>query len=600
MKKTALFLSIFLLSLFSFFLFLPSADAVSQAIPTQSDTATVPVNTTPDVPNNPHFSTQSTVIEIMSAITCQLSGIDPTNPKQSCLGVDQLTGKIGFLPKTGSGAIGAMGNMITMLYTPPLHTSDYFQNLAQNFGLTKHAYAQQTGSGFDGLKPLQALWTAFRNIVYLVFVIVFVVIGLAIMLRIKIDPRTVMTIQNQIPKIIIGILLVTFSFAISGFLIDIMYVSIHLIENTIVSTDPKNPSSNVSNASNPFRAIGALLKTNPIVAVPNLAWKPAESVSQPIAELFNNPPGQIVMGIIGGYLGSKVRTGAVSAVNGVIGVAKSVTAIAGIIFPGMGAVNTALGWLGNLASVAGGVGGAASATSAENIVGLSERAKTITDTVIGGVGVVAGVVASKQIFGLVISIVAFLIILIALLVALFRLWLTLLMAYVNILLSVVLAPFWIIGGIIPGSSINISGWFRNIGANLLAFPATIGMFLLGKVFMETFSTGDTANNFVPPLVGNRLDGETLGALIGLGVILITPNILNLLKTALKVPKMDTGLGKAIGVGVGIPMSAIKGAIGLKHASEEYMIMGVDPKDSSKIQYGKKPVSRAWWEGFSRH
>src|SRR3989338_11081239 len=122
-----------------------------------------------------------------------------------------------------------MSNMISMLYAPPIHTSDYFQSLANNFGIVKNANAQTKGTGFDGLKPLQNLWEAFRNIVYLLFVIVFVVIGLAIMLRIKIDPRTVMTIQNQIPKIIIGILLVTFSFAIAGFLVDIMWILTNLI-----------------------------------------------------------------------------------------------------------------------------------------------------------------------------------------------------------------------------------------------------------------------------------------------------------------------------------------------------------------------------------
>ena len=91
----------------------------------------------------------------------------------------------------------------------------------------------ETGTGFDGLKPLLPLWTVFRNIVYILFVLVFVIIGVAIMLRLKIDPRTVMTIQNQIPKLIIGILLVTFSFSIAGFLIDIMYTSIYLIGGAV-------------------------------------------------------------------------------------------------------------------------------------------------------------------------------------------------------------------------------------------------------------------------------------------------------------------------------------------------------------------------------
>src|SRR3990167_10044976 len=222
-------LSFLILFLFSAFYFLSSATSAHAAAPTitptQTKSAAVAANTNPDVPNNLHNWTQNVMIEVMSALTCQLAGVDPVNPKQSCLGADQATGKIGFLPSPQEGgAIGFMGNMITMLYTPPLHTIDYIQNLAQNFGITKPAFARLAdyedtpgtpadtgptvdfGTGFYAISPLMNIWTAFRNIAYMLFVLVFVIIGVAIMLRIRIDPRTVMTIQNQIPKLIIGIL----------------------------------------------------------------------------------------------------------------------------------------------------------------------------------------------------------------------------------------------------------------------------------------------------------------------------------------------------------------------------------------------------------
>src|SRR3990167_1422077 len=180
-------LSFLILFLFSAFYFLSSATSAHAAAPTitptQTKSAAVAANTNPDVPNNLHNLTQNVMIEVMLALTCQLVGIDPTQPNGACLGVDPATGKIGFLPAGNvengqiGGAIGGMSNMISMLYTPPIHTSDYFQNLAQNFGIVKNANAQVTGTGFEGLEPLQKLWEAFRNIVYLLFVIVFVVIG---------------------------------------------------------------------------------------------------------------------------------------------------------------------------------------------------------------------------------------------------------------------------------------------------------------------------------------------------------------------------------------------------------------------------------------
>ncbi|MBI4096287.1 MAG: hypothetical protein HY425_01075 [Candidatus Levybacteria bacterium] len=559
---------------FSFFLFstfyLLSSPAPSYAItqPTQS-TQLPNQDNNADVPNNPHYSTQSTVIEIMSAITCQIAGIDPINPKQACLGVDQATGKIGFLQKAGlpdealaksGGAIGAMGNMISLLYTPPLRTADYFQNLAGNFGIAKSAFAQTTGTGFEGLRPLMGLWTAFRNVVYLVFVIVFVVIGVAIMLRIKIDPRTVMTIQNQIPKIIIGILLVTFSYAIAGFLIDMMYTSIYLVGNIITSSDSKNIdpaiTHKVATAPNPFAA------ANRSVGL-GVAFKSSTAVGSELKDIFYTPGGIIFSSVVGGFAGNfiipalnKIGTAQALNANDIVENAKN----------GLKKIGSSLGKTsGGLGSILGGALG----TAAIPIPGLGTIAGATIGSVIGNfiTGAAVGALTLPIIIPGIATLVVFLILFIAMLVALFRLWFTLLMAYIQILLDVVFAPFWIIGGIVPGSPISITGWLKDIIANLAVFPAVIAMLLLGKVFQDAIGDGNV-NHFVPPLIGDRISPEAIKGFISLGIVLITPNILNIIKTAIKAPKVDTGLGKAIGAGTGVFGGAAKSLAG---ATSSYLI-----------------------------
>jgi len=47
-----------------------------------------------------------------------------------------------------------------------------------------------------------------------------------IMFRVRISPQTVITVQSALPKIIFTLILITFSYAIAGFLIDLMYVVI--------------------------------------------------------------------------------------------------------------------------------------------------------------------------------------------------------------------------------------------------------------------------------------------------------------------------------------------------------------------------------------
>lgn len=88
-------------------------------------------------------------------------------------------------------------------------------------------YAQ--GYGYIGLNAggaVSMLWTASRNMAYLIIVILLVASGFLIMFRVKINPQTVVSLQTMIPKLIITLTLVTFSFAIAGLVIDLIYVFI--------------------------------------------------------------------------------------------------------------------------------------------------------------------------------------------------------------------------------------------------------------------------------------------------------------------------------------------------------------------------------------
>jgi hypothetical protein len=549
----ARFLVIFSLSIFLFFLTSTSTFAQDKTAPILLNNSTqnltvdatqksYPVpNTNSNVPNNLHNWTQNVMIETMSALTCQLAGIDPINPKQPCLGADAKSGKIGFLPPVQKGgAIGFMGTMIASLYTPPLHTGDYFQNLAQNFGITKKTYAQAMGTGFQGIIPFINVWIAFRNIVYLLLVIIFAVIGLGIMLRIKIDPRTVMTIQNQIPKIIIGILAVTFSFAIAGFLIDMMWVFTYLIYSVISGI----PGANVANL-NPTTlqnqtAIGAA--SAGISNIAGLANQVASDGSTVLRNLLGLNP-----------------TGTTFTVPGINSIYDLIPAFSSTLNPGGTGINFIVDTISAVVSWT----VALKFLNLPSPTVLAENLGWIANVIFAIPGAVA-VNALTELFlrfGLP-YLVIFLVMLITLLTALFRLWFMLLKAYVSILLGVVLAPFWIIGGVLPGSQISFGGWLKDMIANLLAFPVVIAMFLLASIFMDIFGHAAAGTYFLPPLIGDPGTPNLIGSLIALGIILITPNVVNMLKQILKTPKTDLGIGKAFAPGVAMPGRAVKGVGGL--------------------------------------
>lgn len=131
-------------------------------------------------------------------------------------------------------ALASTGNMIALMYAhPPVSGVEYFAKQFNKINPVKSAYAQAGTIGFTALQPVEALWTQFRNLSYVGFVLVFIVIGFMIMFRAKVSAQTVATLQDSIPRIVIALILVTFSYAIVGLMIDLMFVTLNLAINAL-------------------------------------------------------------------------------------------------------------------------------------------------------------------------------------------------------------------------------------------------------------------------------------------------------------------------------------------------------------------------------
>lgn len=142
------------------------------------------------------------------------------------------------MSKVADGLLPQTGQLITFMYSnPPASGVDYIASIQDN--LAKHSIVQpayaQNGFGFKALSPVLPIWKAMRNISYFFFIIAFVIYGFMIMFRVRIDPKTVATIENSIPKIIGTLLLITFSYAIVGLMIDLLYVVTGLVFSAFVA-----------------------------------------------------------------------------------------------------------------------------------------------------------------------------------------------------------------------------------------------------------------------------------------------------------------------------------------------------------------------------
>ena len=133
-----------------------------------------------------------------------------------------------YASTSDSGAITTVGNGLAYMYQkPPASLGDYVADLIQHNNLVRPAYAQ--GIGFQSLSNVLPIWKVFRDAAYLLFTIVFFFVGFFIIFRQQIDGHTVASISTMLPNLIISLILITFSYAIAGFMIDLMYLVIYFI-----------------------------------------------------------------------------------------------------------------------------------------------------------------------------------------------------------------------------------------------------------------------------------------------------------------------------------------------------------------------------------
>lgn len=136
---------------------------------------------------------------------------------------------IGDSNSSGPFVAGSV-NFIEFLFSDrPISGISYFKDIGRRFNLIPEASAQ-TGFGFaTALDPVRSMWSGARNISYSLLVVVIIAMAFMIMFRVKISPQAVITVQSALPNVIVAIILITFSYAIAGFLIDLMYVVIQLV-----------------------------------------------------------------------------------------------------------------------------------------------------------------------------------------------------------------------------------------------------------------------------------------------------------------------------------------------------------------------------------
>lgn len=167
------------------------------------------------------FQGDSVVYGLTDALQTLITGCSTIHPETN-------------IATANNSALAGATNLVTALYlNPPASGVQYVAQEINRFNPVQPAFAQAGGIGFNALSPVERVWGAFRNISYLGFVIVFIVIGFMVMFRSKISPQAVATVQDSLPRIVVALILVTFSYAIVGLMIDAMFVILNVAINAL-------------------------------------------------------------------------------------------------------------------------------------------------------------------------------------------------------------------------------------------------------------------------------------------------------------------------------------------------------------------------------
>jgi len=394
------------------------------------------------------------------------------------------------------------------------------------------------GFGFVALSPYKNIWLVFRNVALLLMIIVIVAIGFMIMFRSKINPQTIISLENSLPKIVIAMILVTFSYAISGFLIDIMYVLIGIASALFKQIDPVNKAD-----------YGTL----------------EFSLKSPI-NLIRMPPFYIASALLT-FLPQTIR----SALDGVLTglfitfLPKIVSALTlGKAFKGVSSIGqlSKVSELANKSQAMQKLGAMIiklfnSKATAEQLANSGQLGVSIVFAILS---IILGILVEWFITPVASAIILGLVILFSMAFLYFRILFMLVYAYINVLLLFFFSPFIILLEAIPGKS-TFSSWLKNMLLSLSTFPIMVVLVFLSRFLMMQGGSVDASTSFIwhPPFL-SAIEPWAFNTIIAGALLFMAPDLISSFKkmTGVKPLGLDLNIGAffqggqaTLGSGVGM-------------------------------------------------
>ncbi|MFW5703631.1 MAG: hypothetical protein ACOCXQ_02250 [Patescibacteria group bacterium] len=457
----------------------------------------------------------------MKAYSCTLIGTS-CNETQKELAMTQEE----VMQEYTGSLIGSITSAFTFPFVNPPASGLYWaQESMQKIGFVPQTYAAE-GIGFAAIKPVSTVWKVFRDASYLILVLVIVSIGFLVMFRTKINAQTVITAEEALPRIVITLLLITFSFPIAGFLIDIMYFVMALMISLLGGADGFTTISTGEMQNRMLSAEPSIILSEDLLFpsfIEYIPWQDGQralrfldSMNIPVTYIFQL--GRISTSIIlllPGIVQFFIYAIGAYGIFIILEKTANITDKVSVMLHGQAALGTGWGGL-----IRGGI----------NLV------------VIFVVGFILAIFIMPIVMGL--------LILFTLLLLFLRIFVLVLTTYLKILLLIIFAPLYILLTAVPGQN-TFSTWLKTLFGELMTFPIISTVLVLGHVLVnEVFRTQVTAtlptaaitHTFWSPPFLYGLNQSAYAFLIGTGLILIIPEVVKFTKDALGIKASPINIG----------------------------------------------------------
>jgi hypothetical protein len=297
-----------------------------------------------------------------------------------------------------------------------------------------------TDSGYNYLKDylhLDTVWSVSRNIAYVFFIIIMIIAGFMIMFRKKLPGQVIVSLGNTLPQVILGIVLVTFSFAIVGTVMDAGRFTMGVISNEFANIYQKDAEVDA----------------------------PAEEILT--TESVNKMANQAIAKAKKDGLTDWIRDKVPLVGDGIAGFLERI----GGTVTGIGFQSLALFGLNE-----------AIEAWTENDIDIDivvPGFDWIVDLIVEGGEMTVDLGLQLVRVGVIVFLVRNIIILLAALYASFKLFLTMMITYFKLFMNVVFGPIQIALGSLPGNFSMTQQWFKSVIANVLVF---VGIHLIINLF----------------------------------------------------------------------------------------------------------------------